>query len=104
MQLFLNKDQADSDAKLAKILCTSLENKFFCDLGLDLGVKTESDILQIVEDWPTSYIADLKIQENISFDDRSQRYPFVTVFVLFLIGQHRLALKYLKDQDCPDFL
>jgi hypothetical protein len=81
----------------------SLENKFFCDLSLDVGMKSDSDILHIVEDWPTSYIRDLQIRENIIQDEQKQSYPFVTLFVLFMIGQHKLALKYLKDLDCPPF-
>lgn len=100
LELFANQNQAQSDKKLASILALSLEQKFLADLGLDAGNKSDHEILNIIEPWATENVRNndrIEFKTEIVYESSRDTCPYATIFVLFLCGQHSLALKYCKE-------
>lgn len=105
MNLFAAKDSKanKSDTRLARTLCSALEQQFKNDL-LMVGVKpSNSIIVEAVENWVNVTVArdgSPQLKQGVEYCEKRQSYPYCVIFVLFLIHEHEAGLEYAKA-CCP---
>ena len=85
-------------------MAQAYERKFFSDLGLDQNLKSDEEILDVVENWASkSLTSELILGRDIVYDSQRDSCPYATIFVLFICGQHRLAINYCQEFVEPEF-
>ena len=98
LQTFSEPEPAD-EVKLADILAAALESKFRCDLGFsDLDQeRDQQQIFSRIQEWTNNQLrvcieAGTIQEQQVTYDQESNTYPFATMFGLFLCGYHKIGL------------
>lgn len=111
LNLFASRNRELTDQKLATILARSLERKFFTDLGLSHGTRTDREILEAIERWATETMLKAPTEHGMThsqrtdafFDESRGCFPYATLFCLLMTGQHKIAVRYAQEFACPRF-